>query len=61
LGQFATGMTAIGQFAFGEYALGQVAIGKNVWSPKVQDPVTLEYFQNLWAQVQLYWHKLIGG
>ncbi|MEO0106711.1 MAG: zinc ribbon domain-containing protein [candidate division WOR-3 bacterium] len=51
LGQFATGYIVIGQFAFGWYALCQFGFAKYIWSPKIRDPVAIEFFRNLWERI----------
>lgn len=47
LGQFAVAYAAIGQLCVGYYCLAQAAVGVHLWTVKVKDPATLEFFRNL--------------
>jgi hypothetical protein len=51
IAQFAIGMTVIAQFGLGQHVLAQMGYGGHVWSPKIKDPVAMEYFKSLWSSI----------
>ncbi|MFC1704409.1 hypothetical protein ACFL1E_06490 [Candidatus Omnitrophota bacterium] len=57
LGQFAYGYVAIGQFAIGYYVRAFVGFGPHVWSKDIQDPVAIEFFNDLWILIKNYLPK----
>ncbi len=52
IGQIATGYVAIGQFVLADIGLAQAGFARAIWTPDRQDPEAVEYFQQLWHNLQ---------
>ena len=60
IGQVATGEIVVAQVGVGEYVLAQIGIGEHMWSPERADPEAVEFFNNMWANIVVWWHDFSG-